>query len=250
MSRVVVVLVLLIIGVSFSANAQAQDQESTKPRTVARPNIPGSFIIDFGLNGSFIAPTDWEYGVWGSRTANFYYQYPLRFGRSKFSFNPGIGVSLERWKFDNKYVLRDLPESPLVDPIEAYTLVPGVPTYYPEIKKVMLITNYVDVPLEFRFDTKPEDMARSFNFALGGRIGYLFDSQQKVKYKENSQWKKDKDKQDWGLSMLRYGVYTRIGIGAFNIFGFYNLSPMFRPNMGPDNTKMNTFTAGISLNGF
>jgi hypothetical protein len=237
---------LLIIGVSFSLNAQ----DSTKVRPVARPNIPGSFIIDFGLNGSFQAPTDWEYGIWGSRTVNFYYQYPVRFGRSRFSFNPGLGVALERWKFDNKNVLRDLPEAVGADPVEAYTLVPGVPLFYPEIKKVMLITNYVEVPLEFRFDSKPEDISRSFNFAVGGRVGYLFDAQQKVKYREEGQWKKDKEKENWGLSRLRYGVYSRIGIGAFNLFGFYNLSPLFQPGKGPDGTTMTTFTAGISLNGF
>ena len=59
-----------------------------------------------------------------------------------------------------------------------------------------------------------------------------------------------KDKQNFGLNFLRYGVYTRIGIGAFNIFGFYNLSTLFDPDKGPENTKMNTFTVGISINGF
>jgi hypothetical protein len=115
---------------------------------------------------------------------------------------------------------------------------------------VMLIANYVEVPLEIRFDTKPEDLGRSINFALGGRIGVLFDSQQKIKYHEDGQWKRLKDKQDWGLNFLRYGAYTRIGIGAFNIFGFYNLSTLFEANKGPENTKMNTFTLGISINGF
>jgi hypothetical protein len=239
---------LLIMGVSVSVNGQ----DSTKYRPVARPNIPGSFIIDFGFNGSFQAPTNWDYGIWGSRTVNFYYQYPLRFGRSRFSFNPGIGVALERWKFSNKNILYNPPEAVGTDPVEAYTLIPGSPIFYPEIKKVMLITNYVEVPLEFRFDSKPEDISRSFNFAVGGRIGALFDSQQKVKWRENKDgpWKKAKDKENWGLSYLRYGVYTRVGIGAFNIFGFYNLSPLFKPGMGPDGTKMTTFTAGISLNGF
>ena len=114
----------------------------------------------------------------------------------------------------------------------------------------MLIANYVEMPLEIRFDTKPEDIGRSFNFALGGRIGVLFDSDQKVKYREDDQWKKSKNKENWGLNFLRYGVYTRIGIGGFNVFGFYNLSTLYEPNKAPDLTKMNTYTFGISVNGF
>jgi hypothetical protein len=239
-------LALLLAGVSFSIHAK----DSPEPvRKVARPNIPGSFMIDFGLNGALYPPTNFEYGIWGSRTANFYYQYPIRFGRSKFSFNPGVGVSLERFKLKNNYILIDPDEPAGTDPVEKYVLVPGE-SFYPDIKKVMLIANYVDVPLEIRFDTKPEDIARSFNFALGARVGVLFDSQQKVKYRENDQWKKSKNKEDWGLNLLRYGAYTRIGIGAFNLFGFYNFSPLFTPDMGPENTMMNTYTFGISINGF
>ncbi|HEX8059296.1 MAG TPA: hypothetical protein VF473_00105, partial [Cyclobacteriaceae bacterium] len=78
--------------------------------------------------------------------------------------------------------------------------------------------------------------------------------------------KKVKDDQNFGLTQLRYGVYTRIGVGAFNFFVFYNMTPLFKKDMGPYNqgrilepniiqggatgTTMNTFTAGLSLNAF
>ncbi len=114
----------------------------------------------------------------------------------------------------------------------------------------MLVANYVEIPLEFRFDTTPEDIARSFNVAIGGRIGYLFDSKMKVKYKEDAETKIMKDKQNLGLTQIRYGVYSRIGVGAFNIFGFYNLTPLFEKDKGPDKTTMNSYTVGISINGF
>jgi len=239
-------LPVLLIVVSLVAQAQEKDE---KVKTVARPNIPGSFIVDFGFNQPINKPTDFVLDFWGSRTVNLYYQYPIRLGRSHFSINPAIGMSLERFKFDNNYMLYDPDEAAGTPRVEHYTLVPGS-NFFPEIKKIMLITNYVEMPLEVRFDTKPEDIARSFNWALGGRIGVLFDSDQKVKYREDSQWKKSKDKENWGLNFLRYGVYTRVGIGGFNFFGFYNLSPLFEKGMGPQDTKMNTYTFGISVNGF
>ena len=225
--------------ISFSLFAQE------KPRKAARPNIPGSFMIDLGFNRALNKPANFKQGFWGSRTLNLYYQYPIRIGRSKFSFNPGIGASMERWKFTNLFVLADTTK----DSNDNFLLYPGA-TFFKGIKKSTLIANYVEIPIEFRFDTAPEDIARSFNVAIGGRIGYLFDSKMKVKFKEDGETKILKDKQNLGLNQLRYGVYTRIGVGAFNIFGFYNLSPLFEKDKGPDKTTMNNYTVGISINGF
>ena len=238
MSRSLLMLFSLFF-ISFSLFAQE------KPRKAARPNIPGSFMIDFGFNRALNKPSNFKQGFLGSRTLNLYYQYPIRIGRSKFSFNPGIGASMERWKFTNLFVLADTTK----DSNDNFLLYPGSP-FFKGIKKSTLIANYVEIPIEFRFDTAPEDIARSFNVAIGGRIGYLFDSKMKVKFKEDGETKILKDKQNLGLNQLRYGVYTRIGVGAFNIFGFYNLSPLFEKDKGPDKTIMNNYTVGISINGF
>lgn len=251
----------LLILVMIAGSLYAQ----TQPKTKARPNIPGNFILDIGLNGTQNAPQLWKQALWGSRTANVYYQYPLRFGRSRFSFNPGIGLSMERFSWKNDVVLRDPVESNLNAQIEKYEFYRASATF-PNVKRVKLINNYLEIPLEFRFDTKPEDISRSFNFALGVRGGWMYDSFIKVKYKDDGQVKKLKDKQEWGLTQIRYGAYGRIGIGGFNIFGFYNLTPLFRKDMGPydegtiassgtgiggpTGTLMNSFTIGISINGF
>ena len=238
MSRSLLVLFSLFF-LSFSVFAQE------KPPKAARPNIPGSFMIDFGFNRGIQKPENFSQAFLGSRTLNLYYQYPIRIGRSHFSFNPGIGASMERWKFKNQYVIADKTD----DQQDQFLLYPGT-DFFKGIKKSMLIANYVEVPLEFRFDTAPEDLGRSFNFALGGRIGYLFDSKMKVKYKEDGETKISKNKENLGLTQLRYGVYSRIGVGSFNIFGFYNLTPLFEKGKGPDQTTMTHYTIGISINGF
>jgi hypothetical protein len=238
MSRSLVALLTLFI-ISFNLFSQE------KPKKAARPNIPGSFMIDLGVNQGIKKPANFKQGFWGSRTVNLYYQYPMRMGRSNFSFSPGIGTSFERWLFTNDYVLADTTDNSK----DEFLLVPGK-EFFEGIKKSMLVANYVEIPLEFRFDTAPEDIARSFNVALGARVGYLFDSKMKVKYREDSETKILKDKQNLGLSQFRYGVYSRIGVGAFNIFGFYNLTPLFEKGRGPDETTMNSYTVGISINGF
>lgn len=255
-------LILVLIASSLYA------QTSTEPAKAKsrRPNIPGNFIVDFGLNGVQGSPDLWSQALVGSRTVNLYYQYPLRFGRSKFSFNPGIGFAFERFKWKTNVILTNPVEANANGQIEKYEFALGSTRFGTGRKKTMFVNNYIEIPIEFRFDTKPEDLSRSFNVAIGAHGGWMYDSFMKVKYREDGQNKKMKDKQDYGLTQLRYGVYTRIGIGGFNFFVKYNLTPLFQKDMGPFNddldevngvirggatgTTMTTFTAGISINGF
>jgi len=226
-------------------------------KKTARPNIPGTFMIDLGVNQAINPPKTWSQGWWGSRTVNVYYQYSFRFGRSKFSLNPGIGLSMERWKFKDNATLIDTVELDSypdglasLNQVEQYNLL-SPKRIYPELAdKSMLIANYIEMPIEIRFDTKPEDIARSFNIAIGGRIGYLYDSFTKVKYDNNGETVKVKYKQNYGLNSLRYGIYTRIGVGSFTLFSFYNISDLFEKGKGPLGASFNTFTYGISINGF
>lgn len=242
-------LFFLLTGIAFGQNSA--DQKKPKP------NIPGTFLIDLGVNRGLEAPSKFKQGFWGSRTVNIYYQYPIRFGRSKFSFNPGVGVSLERWKFTNGTTLIDTVElvsypngAVAADQVEQYNLLSPQRIYPKLANKSMLVTNYLEIPLEFRFDTSPEDLNRSFNVAIGGRVGVLFDAFTKVRYNDLGEVVKVKNKLNHGVNPFRYGVYSRIGVGGFSFFGFYNLSDMFEKGKGPMGTTMNTLTVGISINGF
>lgn len=231
----------LALGLLIMTYSISEAQNSSKN---PRPDIPGSFIFDLGFNYPSGEPAEFNKAFFGSRTINVYYQYPLRFGRSNFSFNPGIGFSFERFRFSNEFTLIDSANNP-----GKFHLV-NANGIYNNVVKSLLVTNYLEIPLEFRYDTKPEDVGRSFNVAIGGRIGYMIDSFTKIKYREDGETKKIKDKQQLGLRSIRYGVYTRVGVGAFNLFTFVNLSPLFQDNKGPSDTEMTTFTVGLSLNAF
>lgn len=239
-------LFILTAGVAFGQN----DSDQKKPK----PNLPGIFLIDLGVNQGLGKPSTFNQGFWGSRTVNVYYQYPIRIGRSKFSFNPGIGLSMERWKFTDGAVLIDTVElaggTPAAEQIEQYNLLSATRIYPKLAKKSMFITNYVEIPIEFRFDTKPEDIGRSFNVAVGGRIGVLYDAFTKVKYTDRGEEVKVKNKLNHGVNQIRYGIYGRVGIGSVSLFGYYNISDMFENDKGPLATDMNSYTVGISVNGF
>lgn len=223
-------------------------QETTPPKkTSARPDIPGTFVLEFGFNGAITPPENFNLNFWGTKAFNLYYQYDIRLFKSKFSVVPGIGFAFERYKFKDGYVLG-------YNANDSLTMIPPATAGYPKLKKSQLITNYVEVPLEFCFRTNPEDPSRSFRASIGGRFGYMFDSFTKVKYKEDGEMKKIKDKQNYNLNPFRYGVTAKVGVGPFSVFGYYNLNSLFEPGKGPKYKKeivdFNTFTVGVSLAAF
>ncbi len=232
-----------LLLIAFSLFAQEKKQR------VKRPDLPGSFIIEFGFNraqGS--TPANFDQGFWGSRTLNLYYQYPVRLWNSKFSYRPGIGLSFERYKLANNYTLNKQ-----VSGDGTFHLIPASSPELnmPNADKSMLIMNYLDImPAEVRFDTKPDDLSRSIHVTAGVRLGWLFDTHTKVNYSINGQDITSKDSQQHGLSSLRYGFYGKVGIGSFGLFTYYNATPVFQENKGPDRTRMSTLTIGISLSGF
>ncbi len=256
LKRSLIFCVLSLVSVGLLA------QEKTKK--VYRPDIPGFFLIDFGFNQGLAKPQFFVQNFWGSRTLNLYYHYPVRIGDTKFSYNPGGGFSFERFKLDNKYTLMPQPDASgayvLDNPSSTTSTGPSSISFLQNtnLKKSMLVANYFDLmPVEFRFDANPKDRSRSFNISVGARVGFLMESHTKIKYSGNGVNATYKDKQSHGLNPIRYGFYTRLGIGNFNWFWQYNLSTYFATDKGPlttasdvTHTNMNTMTIGISVNGF
>ncbi|MBX2967568.1 MAG: hypothetical protein KF845_15605 [Cyclobacteriaceae bacterium] len=241
------VLLVFITALSLAAFGQTTDK---KEKRSGRPDIPGTFLIDFGLNFPFGDSVGFSTAAFGSRTVNLYYQLDKRIGESKFSVHPGVGLGLERYKFNNNRTLGYIAGPN--DPFETLRMVP-VNSLYPNstgIKKSQLIANYVDALVEFRFSTSPNDPGRSFKASIGFKGGVLVDSFTKLKLREGGETKKFKNKQDWNLNQFRYGATVRAGVGNFNLFGYYSLSPIFKNNKGPDQGELTYFTVGVSLGGF
>jgi hypothetical protein len=238
---------------STAAFSQSTDNTSTAPKKTGRPDIPGTFVVELGVNRAPGAPDAFSMGLWGSRTVNIYYQYDIRILKSRFSLVPGIGLSLERFKFKNNRTLAFSNDSN-----DSLKLVSGPEAGLPSLTKSQLITNYIDIPLEIKYSSKPEDPARTFKASIGGRIGFMYDGFTKVKYKEDGDLYKFKSKQDWNLNRFRYGVYGKIGIGNFSLFTYYNMSNLFKNGEGPTGTGTGvetikdfaTYTVGFSLSSF
>ncbi|HEY3402966.1 MAG TPA: hypothetical protein VGK59_06245 [Ohtaekwangia sp.] len=238
------IAVIVLLSAFFTT---AYSQETTpKKKGIARPDIPGTFVLELGVNSAPKAPSRFDKGFWGSRTFNVYYQYDIRVLKSRFSVVPGIGLSLERFKFVNGYTIKHNGDSlAMLSPSQAG---------YPGMRKSQLVTNFVEMPIEICYRSNPEDPGRSFKISAGYRIGYLYDAFTKIKYKEGSAVKQIKDKQFYDLSRFRHGIYGKVGLGNFSLFTYYNLNNLFEKGKGPvqngQPSDFNTFTIGISLASF
>jgi hypothetical protein len=228
---------LLVYSLLSLAFATASAQEAKK--SAGRPNIPGTFLVEFGFNRALNASDTFNIGFFGSRTVNLYYQYEIKLGKGKFSFNPGLGLGMERFKFkDAKTPAYDADgDLQMQAPLTGTT-------------KSQLIANYLDAPIEFRFNANPYDPNRSFKAAIGFRPGLLISAHTKQKYEQDGDVMKLKDKRQWNLNNFRYGVYGRIGVGNFNVYSYYNLSTYFQEGKGIQGSDINVLTVGISLAGF
>jgi hypothetical protein len=233
---------ILLLATALCLTANAQDpSDAPQPHRRSLPDLPGSFVLEFGFHRTLDAPDDFDIGFWGSRAVNVYYQFDKRIGTTKFSIHPGLGFSFERFKFSNDYTLTST--------VSETELIPGSDVV-PGVKKSMLVTNYINIPVEIRFSTRPDDPSRSFRASIGGRVGYLYDSFTKIKYSQDGEVRSIKNKQNYNLHKLNYGAFVKVGVGNIGLISYYNLSPLFDAKEGPGQADMSTFTIGLSLSSF
>ena len=193
-------------------------------------------MLDLGFNffdGSGLP----ELKTWGSRNVNVTFFRGIYIGSSrKFSIASGIGLGMENYNFHDESVrIASMADSFIV----------SNQTVDVDNEKSKLSVNYIDIPLEFRFETG-EKPSKRFRISVGGKIGFLFDAHTKAVYTPVSDGEtvKVKVKNLFGLETFRYGLTGRIGYSYLNFYGYYSLSELFRDGRGPAG---NPFTIGITL---
>lgn len=227
-------LLLFTFCAAFSAFAQGTENETYQP------NLRGNLLFAIGVNALNNAPPDFEINPWGSKSVNIYYLYEIPLGDSKFTFNPGIGLGLEKYEFKKNVIFSyantaNIPTSLEADqPVLIMQDIRTMDIYdnAVAVNKNRLAANYIDAPLEFAFHSNKTNPKAGLNIALGGKIGYLFSAHTKVKYETAGETRKVKRHRDWDLNPFRYSAHTRIGYGGFNVYFEYQLSDFFDNEFG------------------
>ncbi len=192
-------------------------------------------IFQFGyagwLHSDSVLKTEWF-----SRSASIYFNYDVQFGKSNFSFAPGIGLTS-----DNVYLNSGISIDDSTN-VSSFFLLPNQDA----VKSNKISITYIDVPLELRFRTKPDKHDNSWKIAAGLKIGLTAKTLSKLKISEEGENRIYKTTNLQNTMGYHYGPTFRFGYGWFNLFAFYSLTPFFEENKGPEVVP---FTIGISING-
>ena len=107
-------------------------------------------------------------------------------------------------------------------------------------------TWFVNAPLLLVLNTG-DNKNKSFHLSVGAIFGFNLQTKMKYKYRLDGDTKKDKDKQSFNTNPFRVSATVRGGVGWFNLFASYSLTPLFETGRGP---VLSPFTVGVTLLGF
>lgn len=83
-----------------------------------------------------------------------------------------------------------------------------------------------------------------FRIGVGGYMGYRIASYSKTVVRIDGDKKKDRDKDSFNMTDLRYGIRAQLGFGDTDLFFTYDLNELFNEGQGPE---LNAFSIGIIL---
>lgn len=213
--------------------------------------IPGkthqSFNFDFGINsfleeGRFPDENGAQYTVrpWGSWCLGINSVQRTDLGRN-FYIEWGLGVSWYNFKFqdDETWVLEgeDGVEF-LKDPRDL------------SFEKSKLSVTYVNASLVPMFDADGhhhhnrlwDSHDDSFRIGVGPYVGYRLESHTRQVYKIEGDRESERERDNFYLNNLRYGLRLQLGIDGADFFFSYDFNDLFSSGKGP---QLNAFAFGV-----
>lgn len=180
---------------------------------------------------------------WYSRGLNVYFMYDFKIKKTNISIAPGIGFSTSNI-YHNSILVQDssgLRFDPTARP--AYdTLGYNADRY--KVNRIQI--NYIEIPVEVRFRTRPDRLDQVWKFNVGFKAGIRVDSNVKHTINSASGTQVHMTHRFPDFNLLRIGPTLRIGYSFVNFYGFYSILGTFKTDRGP---RVNEFNIGISFNG-
>ena len=235
---------VLIVSLCFSY-LYAQDVPPVKAKKFDITNRPGDhlmFQVAYdGWTGKPDSISSHQSGF--SRGLNIYIMTDKPFkGDSRFSIGLGIGVGSSNIFFKKENV--DIESLNVRLPFQKLDST----THF---KKYKVSQSFLEVPLEFRYSSHPEDPAKSWKVAIGLKAGTLINAHTKGKDLQdknnatiNTFTEKVSNKKFFNTTRL--AGTARIGYGIFSFYGSYALNNVLKDVAG---APMKLYEFGISLSG-
>ncbi|NSL89259.1 PorT family protein [Chitinophaga sp. Mgbs1] len=191
-------------------------------------------MIQLSYDGWAGAPDSIKTGF--NRGFNIALMYDFPFKKSPFSVAAGLGIStsgvyLKDHTFDISG--RVNPTTPTFPASSAY-------------KKYKVATTYLEIPIEIRYRSVPDNANKGFKAALGLKVGALVNAHTKGKNTTPNGKNFDKDLNKNFFNPWRFSATARVGYGNFALFGAYSLNAMLKDNSSMD---IRPYQIGICLSG-
>jgi len=178
-----------------------------------------------------------------ARGLNAYVMYDKKFRADpRFSIAGGLGVSTSNIYFKKMNVGIASTSTRL-----PFTATDSTDNY----KKSKLTTTFLEIPIEFRFSSKPETPGKSVKVALGVKLGTMLAAHTKGKILRSAAGTVlsnavDKVSSKSYFNTTRIAATARVGYGNFSIFGSYNLTTMFKDGVAAD---VKLLQVGLTISG-
>ena len=202
------------------------------------------FMMQFGWLGWNGAPDSMNTRSW-SKTFNMYVMMDWPFKSDhRFSAAAGIGLGTDNMFFENRSV--DITGT---TPTLHFNNLDSADHF----KKYKLTTSYIEVPVELRFSSNPEEPSKSWKIAIGAKAGLLLDAHTKGKTLLDKDGNGvnggdyvQKIRQKKYFNSQRLALTGRIGYGNWSLWGSYQVTTMLKDGSGADIRPVNI---GITLSG-
>ncbi len=235
-----IIFVLFCLSVSTTLLSQ-----TTLPKYEPKKNLPNDhFMVQISSDYWLNAPDSISSHRDGStRGANVYFMINKPFQSNAHlsaAFGLGIGTSHHFFNRMNADITGITPK------LRFNSL-----DTLPRFSKYKISTSYLELPIEIRYFSKPENPNKSVKIAIGVKIGTLLDAHSKGKTLVNGAGTKLKDYTE-KLSSKSYFNSTRLaatarfGYANFTVFGSYNITQVFKDKVA---TNMSLLQVGMTFSG-
>jgi len=195
---------IIVIVVAFGFNVYSQNE------TVIH-SVP--LYWSFELSSNHLASAhgikNYHAPYYPTASGSIYLNWNLPLTKTKsipitgFSISPGIGIGASTISIN-----KDLQENCgviIINDIEG-------PYEYNYIQGI-----YLDIPIDFRYLTTPNDKRQNFVFELGLKLGKLLYTEKEIQVKENVDLYTHKTRNIGILNKFRYGINSKIGYRKLKI---------------------------------
>lgn len=242
-----VLIVAAIFITSGALLAQDKTGESGKnTHEISLKHRPADhFMLQLSYDGWTAMPDSISSHKKGfSRGFNMYFMFDKVFKSSpKLSLGIGAGISTSNVYFD-KLDVRINGQSktvPFVDVSSAN-----------HFRKYKVATSFLELPIELRYTSKPENFNKSLKAAVGIKLGTMVNAHTKGKELLDANNSKiqplysEKINSKIFMNTTRFMATARVGYGIVSVFGSYGLSNVFKEGTA---AEMKPYQIGITISG-